>query len=418
MKHFSKSRVISSQKIFIKEDAGDNIIKWGLFLFSPFFSLVYSIRRINTFSSFLVFFFFALLFGFAFTVDDFRSATMIDAVSYRIAFETQRVDNWGQFLDSWRSYIVFLDPTQKDFYTVSLNYFVHSFSDNYHYMFMVAAIIFSFFQLNSLKYLVGGEKVRIDYLFLCLLLLFTWNQIFNINGMRFWTCAWVFVFFCFEYFYNNRKMALLLLVLLPIIHTAGFLMVFLVLLSIFTSKFSSFWIKLFWVSIFISGLSLVFLRSFSNLPGVFGLLTEAYSNQQYIESLSEGQNALSYLITFCKRAQIILMVFFLYINRNNLDTKYSQLLFCAIVLSTFSNFTMAIPSLGNRFVQLSFPLIAFLWYKNRTVLKAYNIVVYLLPIIWYFDIKRLINYYLEVVDISFFFSSPFEIISNSINYIY
>jgi len=414
MKHVLNYRNTSLSKYFIKEDASDNIIKWGLFLFSPFFSLVYSIRRINTLSSFLVFFLFAVLFGLAFTVEDFRDAAMIDAVSYRIAFETQRVENWNQFLQSWRSYIEFIDPTQKDFYTVSLNYVVHRFSDNYHYMFMMAAMVFSFFQLNSLKFLAGSSKVRVDYLFLCLLLLFSWNQIFNINGMRFWTCAWVFVCFCFEYFYNNRKISIALLVLLPIIHTAGFLMVFLVLLSKFTSKFSSFWIKFFWVSIFISGLSLILLRSVSNLPGVFGLLTESYSSQQYIESMSEGQNAFSYFVTFLKRAQLILMVYFIYINRNKFDKKYSQLLFFTLVLSSFANFTMAIPSLGRRFVQLSYPLIAFLWYKNRTELKSYNMVVYVLPIIWYFDIKRHINYYFDVVDMSFFFSSPFEIISKSI----
>ena len=414
MKHVLKYRNISSSKFFIKEDAGDNIVKWGLFLFSPFFSLVYSIRRINTLSSFLVFFLFAVLFGLALTVEDVRDVSTIDAVAYRIAFETQRIENWRQFLESWRSYIEFLDPTQKDFYTVSLNYVVHRFSDNYHYMFMMAAIIFSFFQLNSLKFFVGGSKIRVDYLFLCLLLLFTWNQIFNINGMRFWTCAWVFVFFCFEYFYNNRKRALLLLIFLPIIHTTGFLMIFLFLLSIYTSRFTGFWIKSFWVSILISGLSLVLLRSIGNLPGVFGLLTEAYSNQRYIDSLSEGQNALSYLITFLKRALIILMVYFIYVNRNKIDTKQSQLLFFTVVLSTFSNFTMAIPSLGNRFVQLSYPLIAFLWYKNRKVLNKYNIIIYVLPIIWYFDIKLLVKHYIEVVNLSFFFSSPFEIISKSI----
>ena len=198
MKHVLKYRNTSSSKYYIKEDANDNIIKWVLFMFSPFFSLVYSIRRINTLSSFLVFFLFAVLFGLAFTVEDFRDASTIDAVGYRIAFETQRVENWNQFLQSWYSYIEFLDPTQKDFYTVSLYYVVHLFSDNYHYMFMMAAMVFSFFQLKSLKFFVGGSKLRVDYLFLCLLLLFTWNQIFNINGMRFWTCAWIFVFFCFD----------------------------------------------------------------------------------------------------------------------------------------------------------------------------------------------------------------------------
>lgn len=401
-------------RYFVKEDVGDNIIKWLLFLASPFFSLVYSIRRVNTLSSFLVFFLFATLFGFAFTADDIRGYSSIDAVSYRIAFETYRIENWNQFLDSWRSYIEFLDPEQKDFFTVTLNYIVHRFTNNYHYMFMAAAMIFSFFQLESLKYLVGSSKLRIDYFFLCILLLFTWNQIFNINGMRFWICAWIFVFFCFEYFYSNKKLSMLLLPLLPIIHTSGFLLILIVVFSIFTSKSQKVWITFFFLSIFISGLSLVLLRNVGSLPGVFGLLAEAYSNQQYIDSLNEGQNALGYLFIFLNRAFIIVLVYLLYTKRSKFDQKYTPLLFCIIVLTTFANFTMAIPSLGNRFVQLSYPLIAFLWYKNRTIFKSYNIIVFLLPFVWYFDIKRLINHYLEVVDISFFFSSPFEIISKSI----
>lgn len=403
-----------SEQFFVKEDVGDIIIKWLLFLVSPFFSLVYSIRRINTWSSFIVFFLFAALFGLAFTADDIRGFSSIDAVSYRIAFETYRIDSWAQFVESWRSYLEFLDPTQKDFYTVTLNYIVHLFTDNYHYMFMGAAIVFSFFQLCSLKYLVGNTKVRINYLFLSLLLLFTWNQIFNINGMRFWTCAWIFVFFCFAFFYSNNKKSLILLPFLPIIHTSGFLMILIVVLSIFTSKSQKAWMAFFFISLFVSGLSLVLLRSVGTLPGVFGLLVEAYSDQQYIDSLGQGQNALGLLILFLNRALIIVMVFILYKKRTQIDPKYTRLLFCTIVLTTFANFTMAIPSLGNRFIQLSYPLIAFLWYKNRSLLGSCRIIVYALPLIWYFDIKRLINHYLEVVDLSFFFSSPFEIISKSI----
>ena len=83
------------KKSWQKEDVLDVSMKVVAFLISPFLSFIYSLRRINTRSSFLVFFLFALMYGLCFTVvaDNLSIYETADAARWRFRFENTYLNN-------------------------------------------------------------------------------------------------------------------------------------------------------------------------------------------------------------------------------------------------------------------------------------------------------------------------------------
>ena len=70
---------------------------------------------------------------------------------------------------------------------------------------------------------------------------------------------------------------------------------------------------------------------------------------------------------------------------------------------------MFVPSLGNRFIQLSYPIIAYIWlviFKD----EKYNRFILFLPLVFMWDIQKVLSYYFQVLDFWFYFSSPIYLI--------
>ena len=172
-----------------------------LFLISPVLGFLHSLRSMNTKSSYWVFFFFAVCFGMAFSIDAYESASIyssgIDAGRYRLEFEKSSNMTSQEFFRDLNSFMQF-DDGDKDLYYITMVYLVSRFTHNYHFLFMAFAIVFAFFQLKSLRLLTQHEQFENSLFFLILAFFFTWNQIFNINAMRFYTAAWIGVYAIFQ----------------------------------------------------------------------------------------------------------------------------------------------------------------------------------------------------------------------------
>ena len=170
--------------IWQKENNHDKAIKIILFVFLPFLSFFYSLKRLNTKSSFVVFYLFAILFGMAFTVPISPTAEIgIDGIFYRSSFNEAKLVSELEFIDGLNSFLTF-DDGKKDYYFETISYYLTRFTDNYHVMFMVFAMVFAFFGLKSFKFFIEetGSKITLGVFILAYMFMF--NQIFNINGVR------------------------------------------------------------------------------------------------------------------------------------------------------------------------------------------------------------------------------------------
>jgi hypothetical protein len=241
-----------------KEQNQDVLAKIILFLISPFIASVYSVKTLNRKSSYLVFFLFAVFFGMSFSVPSGKTAEItIDGAAYRDWFEKDVQRTSADFNDKLTKYLSFKGReigANKDFFFDTASFYISRLTDNYHVMFMFFAAIFAFFALKSFRFFTQEIDFKIGIAICILTYLFFFNQIFNINGLRFFMAAWIGVYCVFQIFRNENKRFFLLLAFIPIIHVSFWVFTGVVILAYFFMKYDKFWITLFFISFVFSSL--------------------------------------------------------------------------------------------------------------------------------------------------------------------
>lgn len=398
-----------------KNERNNKII---IFIISPFMAFLYSLRHMNTKSSFAVFYGFAICFGMAFSVQSYESlsntSTGIDAGRYRLEFERSANMSSAEFYRDLNTYFDF-DEGDKDFYYISMVYLVSRFTHNYHWLFMAFAIVFAFFQLKALKFLVEEENWRNGLFCIILAAFFTWNQIFNINAMRFYTAAWIAVYAVFQIFLKGRKRYFLLLAITPFFHTSFFLISSVIVFAFFLKRFELFWIILFIVSFFGSTVFAEIINMVADyLPDSIAKTAKGYTDEEqlYSDITFSGSGFWWVPMMFDKLYKIytnVIVALFI-INRNMIKKdKCKNLYLFAIIFMTFINFSIPIPALGIRSIVMIYPIISYVWLSSFGTRK-YNWLIYIFPIIWVWQIMTYFSYYNTVIDFSFLVSSPIYMI--------
>lgn len=390
-----------------------------IFLISPFLAFLYSLRHMNTKSSFAVFYGFAICFGMAFSVQAYESfsntTSGIDAGRYRLEFERSANMSSAEFYRDLNTYFDF-DEGDKDFYYISMVYLVSRFTHNYHWLFMAFSIVFAFFQLKALKFLVEEENWRNGLFCIILAAFFTWNQIFNINAMRFYTAAWIAVYAVFQIFLKGRKRYLMLLAITPFFHTSFFLISSVIVFALFLKRFELFWIILFIISFFGSTVFAEIINTVADyLPDFMAKTARGYTDEEqlYSDITFSGSGFWWVPMMFDKLYKIYtnLIVALFIINRNKIKKdKCKNLYLFAVIFMTFINFSIPIPALGRRTIVMIYPIIAYIWLSYFGT-KKHSWLIYIFPIIWAWQIMTYFNYYNTVIDFSFLVSSPIYMIA-------
>lgn len=401
---------------FAKEERIDGIVKVITFIISPFISFVYSLRRMNTKSSFVVFFLFSVFFGMALSVADSVDSSLLylDGVFYRMSFDQYCGSSYAAFLLDWKDYISFRGET-KDFYFNLVAFIVSRFTHNYHVMFMVFAIVFAYFQLKCFRFFVENEKFKVALPLFILALIFTWNQIFSINGVRFNTAAWVFVYGLFQVFLKGNKRYIILIAAVPFIHASFFAYIAIFLIAFFFGKFERLWKILFIISFFVGSISVVLLRDITPyLPPVIQAMVGDYSSGEIVEQALFDFSSLSGLLLSLEKIFLsFLMIWVIFAKQDN-DTKdiFSNKIYIAfIVFASFKNFFTAVPSLGGRMIAIVYPLFAYVW-LDRFGSTKFKWMVYLIPFFMLITLRTRVWMYQMVLDSSFYYSNPFAIIND------
>lgn len=401
--------------VWQKENKTDKALKITLFLVSPFIAFLYSLRSIKTKSSYIVFFLFCLFFGMAFTVESGKTDdNSIDGTSYREKFESYRTVGEQEYYDRFKEYLTF-EEGARDYYFDTVAFYVSRVTGNYHVMFLVFAFVFAYFGLKSLKFLTAEDKFNASLSCLILVYLFMINQIFNINGVRFWTAAWVGVYCIFQIFRNDNKRYFLLALLTPFFHGSFWIFLLVIVGAYFSRKNYKIWIPLFFISFLVSNVSIYLIQGIiDSLPPFLARMAQSYTNPEYIEERSAkgtGFYWVADVFDFLVRFYMNYLVFLFIKNAKTISTNpKTQTLFSFILIwMTFVNFTMAIPSLGGRYMLLAYPIIAYIWLVNFKGVKYRN-VLYAMPFVFLFSFFGQLKLYNLVIDPFFYFSSPLYLI--------
>lgn len=387
--------------------------KIALFLLNPFLSVIRAIKDIRDGFSHKILYAWFIVFGVGFCAVNEAA----DSFRYVENFNRECHYSWGEYTDEISEWWTF-ESSIKDIYTLSVNFFVGRFTDNYHWTYLIYAIVFGFFYIKSLKVFLKYSQ-RNDWLFYMLLFMFCYsNPIFNINGARFWTAAWIGVFVGLKLFVEKQYRYLPLLLLMPIIHGSSVIWVALLGIAWLSRYFQNIWIVLFIASSFVSAMTyLPLMDRYTDLLPQFmqnqiWAYTESEMAQERLAGHSQYGKAYADFLIALPGYFSLLLSYLLIINRKKINAVETNkiLLTIFLSLSAMTNFLSTIPSVG-RFMAMVIPFLVIVWIQNADVLKKYNYLFYTVPVLyaysllyWYRHMSSVTELYLYV------FPAPFTVI--------
>lgn len=385
------------------KSVGSNLI---LFFLNPFLSAIVSLKNIRDGVSHRILYLWFLVFGIGFCA----MSEAADSFRYVEEFMMESQYTWGRYLQEVKEWATF-ESNIKDIYTLTVNVLVGKFTSNYHWTYLVYAAVFGFFYIKSLKIFLKHQMVKKEIVFYALLFMFCYsNPIFNINGVRFWTAAWIGVYVALNLFVEKKHKMLPLLILMPLVHGSSVIWVAIMVAAIILSRFQKVTIGLYLASSFVSAVSyLSILNDYSDMLPQFmqdqiWSYTESEMALERMAGISQyGAAYADFLIALPGYFQILLSIL-LILNRKeiNQNKEAGILMTVTLALAAITNFLSGIPSMG-RFQAFVIPFLVIVWSMNHDVLKKYDKVFYAVPILyaysllyWYRNMSSVTELYLYV----------------------
>lgn len=377
-----------------------------LFILNPFISAIVALKNIRDGVSHRILYLWFLVFGIGFCAMNEAA----DSFRYVEEFMMESQYTWGRYLQEVKEWATF-ESNIKDIYTLTVNVLIGKFTSNYHWTYLVYATVFGFFYIKSLKIFLKHQMVKKEIVFYALLFMFCYsNPIFNINGVRFWTAAWIGVYVALNLFAEKKYRTIPLLILLPLVHGSSVIWVVIMLAAIILSRFQKVTIGLYLASSFVSAVSyLNILNDYSYMLPQFmqnqiWSYTESEMALERLAGISEyGAAYADFLIALPGYFQILLSIL-LILNRKeiNQNKEAGILMTVTFALAAITNFLSGIPSMG-RFQAFVIPFLVIVWSMNHDVLKKYDKIFYAIPILyaysllyWYRHMSSVTELYLYV----------------------
>lgn len=364
-----------------------------------------AMKNLSARQSRITLFLFCLCFGFCFSVGTKRIEGSADGISMRNDFELYKDMSTSQYGSYLSDYFEF-DTGAQDIYIVTMSYLVGRVTHNYHFFFLALAFVFAFFQMKCLRYFVEEDNYKNSLICIILTCLFLWNNIYNINGARFCTASWIGLFCVFKMFHDKRPLYLLLAVCLPMIHVAFAIFPVVLAVAYFLKSFKKPLIILFCVSWAFSVIAEDFhFQLFQNidLPFAVSKKVEAYTDQEYIQSLSQGTGFywVSLFFKTLVRHYIDFLILIIALNEKNINSKKAiPVVRFMLILATIANLGMVIPTFGGRFFAVNYALVAYSFLVTFGDFK-YQKFIYALPFVWFMNLFYLCKDVMAVLDLGF-----------------
>ena len=397
------------------KSVGSNLI---LFFLNPLLSAIVALKNSRDGVSHRILYLWFLVFGIGFCAMNEAA----DSFRYVEDFMVESQYTWGRYLLEVKEWATF-ESNIKDIYTLTVNVLVGKFTSNYHWTYLIYAAVFGFFYIKSLKVFLKHQMVKKEIVFYALLFMFCYsNPIFNINGVRFWTAAWIGVYVALNLFVERKYRMIPLLILMPLVHGSSVIWVVIMLAAIILSRFQKVTIGLYLASSFVSAVSyLNILSDYSYMLPQFmqnqiWSYTESEMALERLAGISEyGAAYADFLIALPGYFQILLCIL-LILNRKeiNQNKKAGILMTVMLALAAITNFLSGIPSMG-RFQAFVIPFLVIVWSMNHDILKKYDRYFYAVPILYAYS---LLYWYRHMCGVTELYLYIFPAPLTAINYLF
>ena len=302
---------------------------------------------------------FCVYFGLVFVYADPHGVGGSDSASYALDL-IKLHEHQHSFGDLW-STIYNVNSTRLDIYQPIVTWLVALLTGNPAFLFAVFAAVFGYFYARNLWMILNQVTVRVNLLLFLFILSFALiNPIWNINGVRMWTAAQVFLFGNLLYFLHGSRKGLWLSASAVLFHFSFMFPVGLLLVWQFLPRKVLLLFGLYIATAFVSEVNMAEVRNLlSFLPDLFQSRVETYTNETYVESLARARSSdVAWHQVFAIKAFrwiTYIWIVMAFITRKKWAGKhkaYFHLFLFALLLGSFANLASNVPS-GGRFVTLS-----------------------------------------------------------------
>lgn len=336
---------------------------WILILFSPFIFLIYSLRMQPIDIKFKAAFIFCVFFGMCFMT----TSEGMDSYRHLQKFKLYELNGY-EMLNSIIEAIL-KGQTDPEIYVPLVNFFLSRFTNSGSILFGFHAMVYAFFYIGSIKLVykkMGLVRNKLTLgLFLMVIFLFPIHQI---NGVRWFTAMWCFVYCALRYF-NGEKRFIIYAFSAGLIHFSLYIAPLFLLISMLMNLLIGFKPKLLLLIAIISfavprvkGESLVENNEDIRIESIKGR-TNAYTSEtnlaQRLTSLSQTNWYVRYRYDAILYFMTIMSLVYLFYESKNLKSLYTQKIYTFLFLwGSFVNHVFNIPSFGGRMRLLLWVLLA------------------------------------------------------------
>ncbi|SDX92946.1 EpsG family protein [Lutibacter oricola] len=312
-----------------------------LFFLWPFFGLCIALLtvQIKDFKYYVVPFFFLLGYSITFKL------TEADSYSYGVQFLEIRELS---FIDFFKS--SYLKGETTDLYKTFLYAILSCFTKSPKFLFGVVALVYGYLFIKCVEFFIGNTKK--EFIHYYMLLVFTLVIPFvNLNGFRFWTASFYFVYALFLFSKKKDSKYLLLVASTVFIHFSFVLPVIFILVFYFVGKKPKIYLVFFIITLLINNFISVFIDIGSSfLSNIFLDKLNNYTISNYASSVIEGKGEVSKVFLILNNYQIWYMFITVFITRLNfLRYEFNEEinnLFCILILMfSFINIFGDLPSM-------------------------------------------------------------------------
>jgi hypothetical protein len=325
-----------------------------LFFLWPFSSLIGAMWDYRKSYAKIIFILFCVFFGLTFIIPANKEG-VADSFRYaQILIEMHKSPlNFENIISEFYS----KGTNTLDIYQPLITWILSLITNNPHLLFAIFALIFGYFYANNLWFVLDRLKQRISFpLLVFILVLALINPIWNINGVRMYTAAQIFIYGLLQYFLNRNKRGFWWVGISCLVHFSFLFPTVLLLLYFILPKKLPLFFAFFIFSSFISEINLVRVReSLSVLPEVFQSRINSYTDIDYAENYKESGNEATWHVKLAADAlkwveYALLIAIFFFCNRDIRKDRILYILFClTLFVFGWARIASLIPS-GGRFL--------------------------------------------------------------------
>ena len=369
-----------------------------LILLWPFGALVRTLRYFRMPQAKTIFWLFCIYFGFVFVYADPFGTGGADSARYaeNLIKLHENPFSWNALLAGFYNG----DDQTVDIYQQLATWLVSILTGDPLILFMLFAGVFGFFYAQNLWMIFN--KINKSLGFILVVFMFAYalvNPIWNINGVRMWTAAQLFLFGNLRYFLLRDKKGLIWSAASVLVHFSFLFPVSILLGYLFLPKKDYVFFAFYIVTAFLVEIKLTQVREFlSFLPDFLQPRVTSYTNEDYAERLGEAVNTNSwhviwqgYFSTWVGYAWIVAI----YIRRRQWSKNSPQLhniFMFALLLGGFANIAAQVPS-GGRFITVAnglfFALFVALLGQRKINLKLRWLEIITIPLLAFVIIFRI-----------------------------